>query len=189
MTLTFAIISIIVITCLMILAMFVRTKNRGNTQYYAIDFCHDGICWKIVARMARFWRVLWTQARIVPGDLLSFRPQMAYVVQKNGRGIIALPNFWANSIGLTVCKITDDDCLSMCIEIVFRDLAMARAFVNKLMETGHDADKISIKHNLVIFEALSAKNHNCDDQRNHNTHNIGENRARKGVSRFRDADV
>lgn len=45
MTLSFAIISIISITCLMILAMFARSKSRSNTQHYSEELSpenHDG---------------------------------------------------------------------------------------------------------------------------------------------------
>ena len=190
MTLTFAIISIIGITCLMILAMFLRTKSRENTQYHAIDFCYEGYCWKIAIRKARFWRLLYTQVKIVPGDLLSFRPQVAYTVCKNGRVIIALPNFWADSIGAALCKITEHDSVAMQIEIVFKDLPMSLSFVESLMKAGYSADEVSMRHNLVIFETpLSTKNHNCNNQRCDNADNIGENRARKGVTGFRDTDV
>ena len=154
MTMPFAVISIIAVTCLMISAMLIRAKTRDNTQYRAINFCHEGVCWKIAIRMARFWRLLFTQAKIVSGDLLSFRPQIAYCVRKNDREIIKLPNFWAEYTGVALCKTEKTDCLAMQIEIVFRDLAMARAFEERLLEMGQGAD---IKHNKVIFviEALT----------------------------------
>lgn len=161
MSIEFAIISIVVMTCLMILAMLIRAKNRGNTMYCAIDFCHEGDCWCATIRMARFWRILYTRVRVVPGDLLSFRPQVAYIVQKNNRRIAALPNFWADSTGLAFCKIAQGDCLMIQIEVVLKDLAMARAFEKRLQEAGHRA---TVVHNKVVFKILSAKNHNCNDQ-------------------------
>lgn len=173
MSLAFAIIFIITITCLMVLAMFIRAKNRDNARYYAIDFCHEGDCWKIAVRMARFWWLLWTQVRVMPGDLLSFRPQVAYTVHKNGRVIIALPNFWADSIGAAICKVGKTDCLTMQAEIVFRNLAMACAFEKRLREMGHSA---ILAHNKVVFEPLTSKNHNCNHQGCHNADNIGKNR-------------
>lgn len=174
MTLTFAIISITIITCLMILAMFVRAKNRDNIRYCVIDFCYEGSCWKIVMRMALFWRFLYTQIKIVPGDLLSFRPQIAYAVQKNSRNVIALPNFWADNTGITFCKVAKEDYLAIRIEIVFRDFPMARAFEKKLQEIGYTAD---IRHNMVFFEALSTKDHHCNHQGGDNADNVGKNRA------------
>ena len=152
MNLTFAITSIIVITVLMILAMFLRAKSREGTSYYAIDFCHEGHCWKIVVRMARFWRVLYARVVIKPGDLLSFRPQLAYNVQKNGRVIAARPNFWSDYAALALCKAAKRDVLTMEIEIVFKDLKMARAFEEALLQTGHNTDRIITRHNKITFE-------------------------------------
>jgi hypothetical protein len=173
MTITFAIVSIIAVTFLMILAMLIRARNREKTQYRAINFCHEGACWKIVIRLARFWQLLYTRVKIVPGDLLSFRPQIAYSVRKNGREIIKLPNFWAECVGGALCKAAKTDCLAMQIEIVFRDLAMARAFEERLLEMGQDAD---VKHNKVVFVIclLATENHHCDNQRGHNADNIGK---------------
>jgi hypothetical protein len=135
----------------MVLAMFLRAKSRNNIQFHTIDFCHEGDRWRVVIRVARFCRLLYTQVKIVPGDLMSFRPQLAYTARKNGRPVMALPNFWANHAGVALCKVAGDDCLTMQIEIALKDLAMARAFEKNLAEMGHDA---VVKHNLVIFQHI-----------------------------------
>ena len=173
MSLTIAIISIIAITCLMIFAMVIRAKNRDNIQHHAIDFCHQGDCWKISVRLARFWWLFWAQVKVVPGDLLAFRPQVAYTVRKNGRRFIILPNFWADNTGIAICKASKTDCLTMQIEIAFRDLPMARAFEKRLKEMGHTAVLV---HNKVVFMPLTSKNHNCNHQGCHNADDIGQNR-------------
>jgi len=148
MSLEFAVISIVAITCLMILAMLLRTKSRGNTQYKAIEFDYEGDNWKIVIRVARFWWLLYVRVKVVPGDLLSFRPQLAYKVCRNGHAIMALPNFWADHTGIAFCKATNTDCLAMQIEVALKDLAMAHALERRLIDMGHSA---IVRHNLVIF--------------------------------------
>lgn len=160
MTIEFAIISIIAATLLMILSMSIRAKNRANTQYHIISFCYEEDCWRVVIRMARFWWILYTQVKAVSSDQMSFRPQAAYTLRKNGRVIIALPNFWADNVGVSVCKVSKDDTLTMQVEIAFKNVAMARAFVETLSKQGYHT---KIRHNMVTFEALSPKNHNCDN--------------------------
>jgi len=135
----------------MILAMLLRTKSREGAKYIGLCFCHQGVCWKISIRKAQFWRVLYVSAKLRQADLLSFCPQMSCKVMQNGRTLLSLPNFWTNSVGITLCKIAKANDLIMQIEIVFKDLLMAQAFVSNLLEEGHDVEKISSQHNKIVF--------------------------------------
>ena len=153
MSLTFAILSIIVITCLMILAMLLRAKSRERTKYIGLSFCHEGACWKMAIRKAQFWQVLYISTKIHQADLLSFCPQISYKVMKNSKALMSLPNFWTNSAGIVLRKVAEADNLVIQIEVVFKDLPMAQAFVTKLLEEGYDADKISMQHNKIVFTA------------------------------------
>jgi len=132
----------------MILAMLLRAKNRSNTHYHAIEFEHGGDSWKIVVRAARFWWLLYAWVKVVPGDLLSFRPQLAYKMCRNGHAIMALPNFWADHAGITLCKVAKADCLTIQVEVALKDLAMAHALERKLIDMGHS---VMVRHNLVMF--------------------------------------
>jgi len=131
--------------------MFLRAKNRDGAKYIGISFCYEGACWKIALRKAQFWRILYASAKVRQGDLLSFCPQISYNITKNGKQLMAAPNFWTNSAGIALCKATEADGLVMHIEIVFKDLPMARAFVAKLLEDGC-ADKINAQHNKIVFD-------------------------------------
>ncbi|MCL2574551.1 MAG: hypothetical protein FWE34_08385 [Defluviitaleaceae bacterium] len=148
MTLELAVISIIVITVLMILAMFIRSKSRDDTQYTAIDFNHNGDCWTMTIRIAQLWCILYTHVKIVPSDLLTFRPRLSYSIELKGQKVISVPNFWANYVGLFWGRAIKINSMTICAEIVSKDLAMAQSFEAKLLDIGYD---VYTMHNKVVF--------------------------------------
>jgi len=145
---------IIAVTALMILAIHMRVRMRRNHR--EITFTHDGQTWHIILNHARCGVVLHTYANAHSDRIGGFCPQIAYLVRKNGRAVIDVPNFWAQTTGW--CVIGKGDEIVMEAEIVFRDLLMARAFVRRLLEVGFYSTDVLVKHNKIVVRVEITQN-------------------------------
>ena len=164
---------IVVVTGLMLFAMYLRVRGRerfyqkvrarcavssytsaksSKTRRLEVHFVHDEQSWQIVLYKAHYGPLLYTFVKAYPCDMLYFRPQIAYTVNKNGRRKISIPNFWAYAAGFSFCKMGKTDSLTMEVEIVFKDLLMARAFVQKLLEMGLETWDVRTCHNKIIVK-------------------------------------
>ena len=137
---------IVAVTMLMILAMHARVRRREHHK--EITFSYDGQNWQIVLSHARCGAILHTYANARAESASGFCPQIAYTVRKNGRVVIDVPNFWAQTTGW--CIVRKGDAVVMDAEIVFKDLLMARAFVRRLLEDGFYSTNVLVKHNKIV---------------------------------------
>jgi len=142
-------IAIMGITTMMVLAIYVRARIREKIRGYDIHFGYDEQNWHLKLRKMRWGVFLYTSARIIPGSILYFQPQITYSVLKNGKRKLIRPNFWANYAGLCLCKVRQIDKVVMQLEIVFKDLSMATAFVTQMAGLGFKT--IERHHNKIII--------------------------------------
>ena len=144
-------ISIILITCLLIFSMYFRAACREKKRRLVFEFSYEELSWKIEVIRVQIGPAFYAKTKIVPGDLLSFSPQVSFTVSYKNKKIINVPNFWCNFSCFAFCGFRTEQPPSMQVEAVFKDLLMARAFVKKLFEIGYNPSFITAKHNKIIF--------------------------------------
>lgn len=147
---------IILVTALLILATYLRARRRevlekgAKKRRLEVSFSYDEKSWRIVLSLGLCGVILWAFAKVYPEDYLSFCPQIAYKVKRNGKTLISVPNFWVRAACFCFCKPKGS--FVMEAEAVFKDLLMARAFVRSLLELGINGHDVVLRHNKIIVK-------------------------------------
>jgi len=138
---------IFALTALLILALNARARRRAH--YKEINFVYEEESWRIEFGRARYGAILHTFARVRSNRIGNFCPQIAHKIIKNGRIINSVPNFWRQSTGW--CVAGKHSNVVMAVEIVFRDLLMARAFAQRLLGADFYSNDVTMLHNKVVL--------------------------------------
>ena len=147
----FPVISIVVATVLMILAMHLRTKSREKTYSLAVDFFHEHQSWRLTVIKARFACILLASIKVVPKGHSVFLPIYSASISKNGKKILSLPNFWTYHMGAALCFAKRTDRFQMDVELSLRTPAMAQSFTQALVAAGIHQKDFRQDQNVVTF--------------------------------------
>ena len=149
MTFLLPAISIVLLTCLLIIAMYLRAGCRERMHHLTVDFSHDEDSWHVSVYAAKCGPFLYVFARVFPAEPLQFIPVLTCTAKKNNKKLLCLPNFWTHHYGLSLCPVKKNDCLTLETDLVFKDLLMARSFTKSLFRMGVDSADITVGHNKV----------------------------------------
>jgi len=108
-----AVFSIVLVTVILIALTHFRHLCRQRQQIFRVNFPD----FQINIRAIRIFWIVTMSISVIPKSCLKTCPPISYTMNKNGKPILNIPNFWFNKGGFAIGRLLKTDKLTLDMKI------------------------------------------------------------------------